>query len=114
MKKSVTAALLSLLVFPGTGHIWLNKRKAGFGIILISLIALFILLIEIYKVVMDVLGDINSGSIDINPDQLTATIMAHIANSSGSLNIAFTFLIVCWIASTLDAFRIGLQKADQG
>lgn len=111
MKKSVTAALLSLLVFPGTGHVWLNKRKTGFSIIFISLIALFILLIEIYKVVMDVLGDINTGRIDINPDQLTATIMAHIANNSGSLNTALTLLIACWIISTLDAFRIGLQKS---
>jgi uncharacterized membrane protein (Fun14 family) len=111
MKKSVTAALLSLLVFPGTGHVWLNKRKAGFAIIFINLIALLILLVEISQVVMDVLGDINSGLIDINPDQLTATIMAHLANNSGSLNTALIFLIVCWIASTLDAFRIGLQKS---
>ena len=115
MKKSIIAALMSLLVFPGTGHVWLKKTKLGMSLIFISMMALLVSITEIFKVIMRVLNDINSGSISIDPELLTATILENLhsnSNNSSLLNTALTVLIVCWIFSTLDAFRIGLQKTD--
>lgn len=115
MKKSIIAALMSLLVFPGTGHVWLKKTKLGMSLIFISMMALLVSIAEIFKVIMRVLNDINSGRINIDPELLTATIMENLhngSNNSSLLNTALTVLIVCWIFSTLDAFRIGLQKTD--
>ncbi len=113
MKKPIIAALLSLLVFPGAGHVWLKKTALGLGIILLSLAALSVSVYEIFKVVMIVLNDINLGKIDIEPSQLTATIMSTLENRDNYLvDTSLTILTICWISSALDAFRIGLKKSS--
>lgn len=109
--RAVIAALLSLLVFPGTGHVWLKHKKSGFGIIAISLACLAYLIITISKVVMTMIDDVANGRIAADVVNLSDIVHQQLSSGNNSLlGIASTLLTVCWLGSAVDAFRLGMKK----
>lgn len=112
LKNGVIAASMSLLIFPGTGHVWLKKKKLGFGIIFASLAALAVVIVEITKRLVILTNDISSGKIaHIDAEHLTPYLIEQMAYSNNSvLQFSLACLLLAWIGSTLDALRTGLKE----
>ena len=49
MTKPIKAALLSALVFPGFGHLWLKKIASGITLMLSFSVALYFFIINIVR-----------------------------------------------------------------
>lgn len=110
MKKAVIATLLSLLVFPGTGHVWLKQVKTGMVIMAISLLSLLVFIVEIFKIVWQTLEEINYGRAN-DMAGLTELVHQQISQSnSGLLHLSLVLLLVCWFGSVADVLRISLSK----
>lgn len=101
MKKSTKAALLSALVFPGTGHLYLKKYLPGLILAGISLVALYLLMADTLDQAYRIANQIAQGN---NVDLLTV-------EADSSAGLAGWVLLICWVLGIIDAHRLG-RRAD--
>ena len=111
MKRSSRAALLSGLIFPGIGHIVLNKYLRGSVLILFALVALSVIVNRIYQRALTIVDRINSGDIPID----TGAIAEMLSNSTSGAdsfieNIAVIVLGACWLIGVIDSYRLGVAQ----
>jgi TM2 domain-containing membrane protein YozV len=111
MKAGVKAALLSGLVFPGSGQIYLKRYGRGLFFMVLVLLGLIIVAAIAAVDVMEGMaaGQIEGGAIDMNA--LANLVAASLAHSGAYVNVILIFIACCWIYSVIDAYRIG-KKSD--
>ncbi|MGS2718332.1 hypothetical protein ACVBE9_09185 [Eionea flava] len=112
MKLSTRASLLSLFVFPGTGHIVLKRYLSGWTFISIAAAAALVIFISMMKRAYILSEQLATGEIPFNIKHIVETITATPPGVEGNmLNIAVNIVVIVWVASTVDAYRIG-KKMD--
>lgn len=114
--KVITATLLSALVFPGAGHLYLRSYPRGIGLIAINTLALIDFIRRAWHeaelIRAQIIDEISaSGVIDLE------TIMAHtIAAVHRIDSTPFTFgggvLLVCWLVGVFDSYRISSRASS--
>jgi TM2 domain-containing membrane protein YozV len=102
MNKKLTALLLSALVLPGLGQLYLDRKAAG-GIIvvivnLLLLSALFVLLRGLSPVIA---AQIAGGAISISPAEVMKAL--EVTSGFGKAVLAAFFLV--WTYSVVDILR---------
>jgi TM2 domain-containing membrane protein YozV len=111
MKKSTKATLISALVFPGAGHIYLKKYIPGVALIGISCAGIYYLLSKAIEQSMQIVDQIQSGA--VQPDMAAITDLVS-KQSSGTqaeiLNIITIIITICWLGGIIDAYRLGRAK----
>ena len=107
MKSSIKAALLSGLVFPGLGQIYLKRYTRGLTILILVLSALCIIIGTVVASALESLKAIQSGG--GIADMQTVSNLARIdsVHSGINLNFILLFVLCCWLFSVLDDYRIG-------
>ncbi|MFT3928947.1 MAG: hypothetical protein QM709_01515 [Spongiibacteraceae bacterium] len=111
MARSINAALLSALVFPGAGHLYLRSYMRGIVLAVISVVALADFIRRAWHeadIIRDqLLAEINAGGvIDLEYLITQATnAVNHIDRQPFAL--AGYVLLGCWIAGVVDSYRIG-------
>ncbi len=106
MNKKLTALLLSALVLPGLGQLYLGRKAVG-GIIivlinLVLLLALFVLLRGLSPVIA---SQIAGGAISITPSE----VMKSLDGTAGFGKAVLAAFLVLWMYSVVDILR---YKAD--
>jgi hypothetical protein len=114
VKKSIKAALLSGLIFPGAGHMVLKRYRRGSVLMLSALTALSVVVTEAVNQALTIIDRINSG--EISPEAgaiivLTSTPANGTENSI--LGIATLVVGVVWIISIVDSYRLGTIQEKQ-
>jgi len=111
MKKSSKAALLSALIFPGAGHLFLKSYLRGFGLLLASLAALSVVVVRAYQKAQLIVDQIVSGSVPMDSGAITQAV-ANSTTSADNLtdNTLVIVLAVCWLAGILDSYRLGARQ----
>jgi hypothetical protein len=115
MSKSGKAALLSALVFPGAGHLFLKKHLTGAILLCASLAALYLIAADIWEKALAIVEKIERG--EVSPDVAAiAELLSRqpMGNESHLLNAALPVLIICWLIGIADSYRCGraLDKHD--
>ena len=108
MKKSVKAALLSALVFPGVGHFILKRYVRGLVLFVLTVLALIFVGNHTMQMASSIVDKIMSG--EIAPDaQTIAALISATPDGSDALmmNVATLVMIVCWVVGVADSWRIG-------
>jgi TM2 domain-containing membrane protein YozV len=111
MHFAIKAALLSGLVFPGAGQIYLKRVIRGIGYIIGTLIPMIIIVADLTKVATMALDNLagRGGVIDMTTVSDAATHAA--ADASGFwINMMLVLMVGCWLVSTVDAFLLGRQR----
>jgi TM2 domain-containing membrane protein YozV len=111
MRRSISAALLSGLLFPGVGHLYLKQRRRGWVLITISLAAIFTIVWIATQQALTVVDRISSGQIALD----SVSISQLIADSSSEpdntvANSCLVVLFGCWLAGIVDSFRLGAAQ----
>lgn len=113
MKKSVKGALLSGLVFPGTGQFVLGNNRRGLIFFSLSLTSLLYLIYYALKKAYALTEQIEAGTIPLDTVAITNLITAPPEGTDLLLlNLATWAILACWVGSIIDAYRLG-NKADQ-
>lgn len=113
MKKITQVTLLSLLVFPGLGHLVLKKYavaigfSASFGYLLLSLLN------EIHDKTQQVLASVISGDIPIEAAAIRQALIDQGALENANLSTIGYLLVVIWAISAFDAYRIANKNLKQ-
>ena len=111
MSRSTTAVVLSALVLPGAGQLYLKHVWRGMALIGVSLGCLWIIVIQAMQQASAVLVELET-----EEGLLDATRIADVASQatsgagSAAVSMATLVLIVCWVAGIIDAYRLGNRK----
>lgn len=106
MNRSAKAALLSGLVFPGVGQLFLKRPLRAMIFLLPSLIASWYFTSAILQPLLAIAADIASGALPFDPFLIQARVDQSRIDT-GPMNLAAAVLVVAWLASTVDAWLLG-------
>lgn len=106
MKKAIKAALLSSLVFPGTGQFLLKKYFLGGLYAGFAFISLCVILVNIIERSLLIADKIQQGEIPFDVIAISALLLAQqsVSSSSTIVSIASIVLVLTWIISVIDSF----------
>jgi TM2 domain-containing membrane protein YozV len=111
MKKSIKAALLSGLVFPGVGQVYLGQRRRGWSVIVsVTLIFACVFIHITVNAYREIAAAAAKGvAIDIAAIQKSVAASSDFATTAG-----LVLLVLLWIAAILDACITGQRLEDTG
>lgn len=112
MKKSVKAALLSALVYPGTGHFFLKKYYLFVAFVCAFSVPLYFVVRDIFTKAEQIVAQIKNGEIPLDVTAISESLSSSMAgDATQELNTKMYFMIIIWLIGIIDSYRIGREKA---
>ena len=117
MNNSLKAALLSGLVLPGLGQLFLKHYKIGAVLVLIVLGSMFVIISKALDQAWTILEKIEAegGTLDMVTISNAAT-QAVSGSDNSAYSFAFMLIVVCWVIGIVDAYlaeKVAGKKKDQ-
>ena len=111
MNRSTTAVVLSALVLPGAGQLYLKHVWRGMAFIGVSLVCLWFIIVQTMQQASAVLALTESQGGVMDAAQLAGW-MSQSQGGSGSTaaTVAVWVLFVCWVAGIIDAHWLGKRE----
>ena len=112
MKKSIKAALLSGLVFPGIGQLTLKRYIRGFLLILLAAAAVFIIIRMATQTALVILErELQYGIVDYS----RILEIAHLYSRGNTPHYYACFLVIafCWVYGIVDALIYSDKKINR-
>jgi hypothetical protein len=108
MTKRTKAALLSGLIFPGIGHVFLKRYLRGSILMLPALVALSVIVKAAFQQAQAIVDRVVSGEIPLETAAISK-LVAESSNDSDSLmsSISVFVFVACWLIGIIDSYRIG-------
>jgi len=113
MRRSTKAALLSGLVFPGMGHLYLRQYVRGALFAGVAGVLLYFITSVAMSVAVDVMGKIQSGDVPLNVESISGLVSKQSQGNEESTNIATMAMIALWVIGIADSYREG-RAQEQG
>lgn len=108
MNKALKATLLSLLVFPGLGHLLLKKYPQALFFIVTTSIACYLLISNVVAMAMHVVAQIEHGQIGATPiEVINAINLQTTSGYSNNSHLAMWFILLSWVVAAVDSYRLG-------
>ena len=111
MSRSTTAVLLSALVLPGAGHLYLKYFWRGIALLATSLVCLSFIIDRAMQQASAVIDNLGIGAAALDPVRIT-DLVSQTSNNSGS-SVATLVLSGCWLAGIVDTYRLGRKKTRE-
>ncbi len=109
MQQAVRAALISALVFPGTGQLYLRRPVRACVFLLPALAAAAWFANDVMEQATALANQVLAGTLSLDPAALQARLEAqggsHVATACGVV------LVLCWVGSIVDAYVVGKRAA---
>ncbi|GGE74047.1 DUF6677 family protein [Massilia psychrophila] len=105
MNRSVKAALISALVFPGAGHLYLKRGARACLFLVPTLVLVVVFLNDAMEQATEIAGQIMAGTMSADPVAMAARLEQQ--GGSTLATVAATVIIACWIGATVDAYLLG-------
>ncbi|WP_137224922.1 hypothetical protein [Shewanella sp. MEBiC00475] len=114
MKKSIYAAMLSGIICPGSGQLWLGKKLLGWGFISVSVVCILVLMNQIISRAQVIAEQILAGNIGNDLGSIYAAV-SNVALDTGSSSMAtLTWIFLAnWGLSIISAIWLGAQQDKQ-
>lgn len=108
MKQALKGALWSGLIWPGLGQIVLKRYKRGIALGLAVMVILTVITVRASRFALAVVDKMIQQGGPVDGDAIyNAAARATAGSGATSFNLLALLLIVCWIASIVDAYLIG-------
>jgi TM2 domain-containing membrane protein YozV len=112
MNKPVKAALFSALIFPGAGQLLLKKYLSACYFAAFASVGLFLLLSNLMARAQDIIDKVQSGEVAADLATIAELVHQQSASATESLNPALIILLVTWLVSVVEAYRIGKKETS--
>ena len=110
MRHSTKAALLSGLVFPGVGHLYLKRYLRGALLAAAAGALSYFLVSAAVNSAFDVVGKIQSGDVPPNVESLSALVSKASQANENWTDIATWVLLALWVFGIADSYREGRAR----
>jgi TM2 domain-containing membrane protein YozV len=111
MKSPVKAALLSGLVFPGLGQIYLKRYMRGLTIIIPVILGLMLIIGMATIGALEILKKIQAEGGNTDMDTILNLATTYSTPNAIYSDIIFLFIACCWLFSVIDAYRLGKRNS---
>lgn len=113
MSKSLKAALLSALVFPGIGHFSLKRPVQGVLLSGVAIVCLYFLLTTAVEIAQQLSVKVQSGEIPMDVEKISEMVSQQLVGSDDQrINTPSLLLVICWVIGVVDSFRIGRSQGN--
>jgi hypothetical protein len=111
MSRPLTAALISALVFPGAGHLYLKRKGRALLFIVPTLVAAAAFVSQAMEQASTMADQILSGALPADP----AVLAARLEQQGGSplATAAAAVMVVCWVCAIADAWLLARRAEPQ-
>jgi hypothetical protein len=110
VRYSSKAVLLSGLVFPGVGHLYLRRYLRG---VLLAAgagaLSYFIISVAVNSA-FDIAGKIQSGDVPLNVESISELVSKDSQSNENSTDIATMALFALWVIGIVDSYREGRAR----
>ena len=113
MKKSLKAALLSALVFPGVGHFSLKSHLIGLIFSSTALVGLYFVFVNILEKAQTIVEKIERGEVALDIPSISTMLTEQTSAEAQSMSIAVWVFIIAWLVSIIDSYRLGRAIDNQ-
>jgi hypothetical protein len=114
MKRSTKAVLISGLVFPGLGHIFLRRYVVGFVLLCLAGGSIYTVAKTVIDTALDVAEEIESGSVAVDSGSMSQLVAQRSREAEKSTNVAVWVLMASWVIGIIDSYRVGrAQKSSR-
>lgn len=114
MNHAILGLLLSGLVFPGLGQLALKSWKKAFIFISITLISFISIIITTINQANTAMEKIQAEGGKIDLDSVSQAMNQALSASDQLIySVAYSILVICWLAGVMDAYRTGKNKDRQ-
>lgn len=114
MKKSTKAALISALVFPGAGHLYLNRYLPGIALIAPSCASLYYMVSKSVEEALQIVEKIQSGQVQLDEAALAELLASQPADPHAYLlNLSPGVFIICWLIGIFHSYRVGVTLDNE-
>ena len=111
MNSSLKGALLSGLVFPGLGQVFLKYYRRGLFLMFTVLICMTVMVGKAVQYALAILEKVEMGGGIPDMATIMETASQAAATSDNTLfNLAVLLVILCWLFSIVDAYRMGKKR----
>ena len=111
MKKSTKAVLLSALVFPGVGHLYLQRFLAGLLLLGSAAAALYYLASVVMNRALAVVEQVQREGGPLDIDAITELVQQQAqAGGNSAATAASLALLVIWLVGIVDSYRSGHRQ----
>ena len=114
MDRSLKAALLSALVFPGVGHLYLRRPLRACVFLLPALLAALYFASAVIEPIMAVALQVQSGVLPFDPIVIEARLQRDAGRASPLVNLAAIVMLACWAGAAADAWLAGRARPKAG
>ncbi len=108
MKRPLTAALLSALVFPGAGQLYLRRRARACLFLIPTALALLAFINDALTRATALIDQVTSGAVGLDPVALAAQLERQ-GDGSSLGSVSAGVMVVCWLLSIADAYLCARQ-----
>lgn len=115
MKISTKAALLSGLVFPGIGHMYLKQYIHGVILSLGAASAIYFIVSVVVTTALEVSEKIQGGNVPLDMGAITDLVSQQLSGAERSMNVVMIGLVVIWVIGVADSYRQGraIEKSEE-
>jgi uncharacterized membrane protein len=111
MRKSMKAALLSGLVYPGVGQLTYQAYRRAFAFSLVFSCALYFYIEEVVNKYQPLIDKVISGEVGLNSQALAIEVAKNpIIFDPQLVSMLTSVLFICWLVAIVDAYRLGMKK----
>ena len=109
MNRSTKAALISALVFPGAGHIFLRKMLPAVLLTTVTFAAVYVLMSSVIQQANTIAEQILSGELQADIGSIS-NLVATPKDESSTISLATLALGIAWVVGVFDAWRVGRSQ----
>lgn len=113
MKLSIKAALVSALVFPGTGHFLLGRAARGCLFLLPAAAGAAYLASQVLERARPIMAQVESGALPFDPELIAERLSAAPGAEGPLMTVAVAVCLLCWAGSIIDCLLIGSSGAGK-
>jgi hypothetical protein len=110
MKTAIKAALLSALVFPGVGQMYLKRYVRGLIPMVLTLTGLGVWIVQATVGALQELEKMQSQGGFVNLNAVAHRAAASSTSGDDYFPLLVPMIIGCWLFSVIDAYRLGKGK----
>lgn len=106
MDRSTVAVLISALVFPGAGHMYLKRLGRGLLFIVPTVAALVYFLGVVMDRASAMVDEVLSGRTALDPVAMAARLEQQSAGGSPLETICLWVMVLCWVGAMVDCYLL--------
>jgi cobalamin biosynthesis protein CobD/CbiB len=111
MKKSTKSVLLSALIFPGVGHLFLKQYLRGIALLVMAMSGVTIIVVKSVQHALPIVEKIQNGDVPLEAQALSNLVSKSLSGPDGLLvNLVSLAILLCWVIGIVDSYRIGHRQ----